>query len=54
MTKTQFALCSWIAAIICLVLFLVLSEVHAVFALLSIFFCALGLFIGLTIRDENF
>ena len=54
MNKIWFGRYSWIAALVCLVLFLTLSEVHAIFALLSLFFCALGLFIGLIINEKDF
>ena len=53
MVKFDFAKGSWVAAVICVVLFMTLTHVYATFALLSVFFCALALFIGLTVKVED-
>jgi hypothetical protein len=54
MIKFDFSGLSWMIVVVCLILFLSLTHVHAVFALLSIFFCALALFIGVVVKVEDF
>ena len=54
MIKLDFSRGSWIVALVCLILFLSLTHVHAVYALLSVFFASLALFIGLTVKVEDF
>lgn len=54
MTKIYFARVAWILAAVFLGLFLLLHEVHMALIYLAVFFCALGLFVGCTVKETDF